>query len=153
MPILSPDSQTVSGSRTARLVSVVDDDESVRDSLGALLRSVGYRVRTFASAEELLDSDALKETATLILDMRMPGMDGLQLQARLNQGESQVPVIFVSAHMDGPMRLRATAAGAVDVLRKPFTASGLLSAVEAALESHGAQPGSPSGHGQAGGTL
>lgn len=143
MPILAPDLDTVSGIRAARLVSVVDDDESVRDSLAALLRSVGYRVRTFASAEELLDSDALEETATLILDMRMPGMDGLQLQARLNQRGSQVPVIFVSAHMDGPMRQRAMAAGAVDLLRKPFTAGGLLSAVEVALEFRGAQPGSP----------
>jgi FixJ family two-component response regulator len=120
------------------LISIVDDDESIRDSTKALLRSVGHRVATFASAAELLlDSGAIRQTECLILDVRMPGMDGLELQRRLNVGRSRIPIIFVTAHDDEIRRQQAIAAGAVDFLRKPFEASTLLAAVRAALSGRG----------------
>lgn len=114
------------------LISIVDDDESVREATQTLLRSVGYRVRTFVSAENLLDSDALAETECLILDVRMPGIDGLELQRRLNEGGSRVPIIFITAHDDGPLRQRAVEAGAVDLLQKPFDAGQLLATLQIA---------------------
>jgi len=133
----------------ARLVAVIDDDESVRDSIGALLRSVGCRVRTFPSAESFLDSHTLAETACLIVDVRMPGMAGLALQDRLNGQGSVVPIVFITAHEEGFMRQRALEKGAMDMLRKPFAASELLAVVEAGLESgagcRGAAPAAVSG--------
>ena len=118
----------------ANLISIVDDDESVRDSMKILLRSVGHRVATFTSAAELLlDSVALKKTECLILDVRMPGMDGLELQRRMNAAHSCIPIIFVTAHDDEIRRQQAIAAGAVDFLCKPYEASTLLAAVQGAL--------------------
>ena len=116
------------------LISIVDDEESVREATRSLLRSAGYRVRTFASAESFLDSGALDETACLILDVRMPGLSGLELQDRLNEGGSRVPIIFISAHADGPTCRRARQSGAVDVLHKPFAATDLLKAADTALQ-------------------
>jgi two-component system, LuxR family, response regulator FixJ len=117
------------------MISVVDDDESVRDSARALLRSAGYEVQTFESAEHFLDSGHLAATECLILDMRMPGMGGLELQRRLNDADSGVPIIFITAHGDRFSRTRALAAGARDFLQKPFAAGALLGALQAALES------------------
>ena len=120
------------------LISVVEDDESVRDGAQALLRSVGYRVRTFGSAESLLASKAPTETACLILDIRIPGTDGLELQRRLNESETYIPTVFITAQDDSLARKTAIAAGAVDVLRKPFLPGVLLAAVQIALGRGGA---------------
>jgi CheY-like chemotaxis protein len=115
------------------LVAVIDDDKSVRNSLKTLLRSVGYRVEAFESAESFLESGAGTETGCLILDVRMPGMDGPELQVRLSNEHSRIPIIFITAHDDGPVRERVLKAGAVDVLNKPFPPSALLSTLQMAL--------------------
>lgn len=115
------------------MISVVDDDESVRQSLGGLMRSVGFGVKVFSSAEEFLNSDDPRKTNCLILDVRMPGMDGFELQRRLEAGQYEIPVIFITAHGDEDLRQRALIAGAVDYLLKPFSEEALLSAVQAAL--------------------
>lgn len=115
------------------LISVVDDDESVRESLRGLIRSVGFAVKVFASAEEFLNSEALRNTDCLILDMRMPGMSGLDLQRRLAARHSGIPVIFITAHGDQEERARLLGDGAVDYLLKPFSEEALLNAIDAAL--------------------
>ena len=117
--------------RALASISIVDDDESARGATRSLLRSFGYRVEAFASAESFLESGALQGTACLILDVRMPGISGLELQERLNLAESRVPIIFISAHDDGTSRRKAMEAGAVDFFRKPFDAKALLAAIEA----------------------
>ena len=117
------------------VVSIVDDDESIRAATKTLLRSVGYDVETFASAELFLDSGALRKTECLILDIRMPGIDGLELQRRLNAAESPVPIIFVTARDDKTNRQKATKAGARDFFRKPFDANALVGAIQAALRA------------------
>jgi CheY-like chemotaxis protein len=115
------------------LVAIIDDDKSVRNSVKALLRSAGYRVETFESAEAFLESGPAPEIGCLILDIRMPGMDGLELQAHLNEGNSQLPIIFITAHEDAPLRHQVIEAGAVDMLRKPFSPNALLSTVQMVL--------------------
>ena len=99
-----------------------------------LLRSAGYRVRTFESAELFLESGVTIGTACVILDVRMPGIDGPELQVRLNEARSFIPMIFITAHDDGPVRERVLKAGAVDVLNKPFVPARLLSTLRVALE-------------------
>ena len=116
------------------LISVVDDDTSVRESLQGLIRSVGLAVEVFASAEEFLKSDHLRNTRCLILDVRMPGMNGLELQRRLAVSHCEIPVIFITAHGDETARSQALKDGAVDYLIKPFTAEALLNAIHAALK-------------------
>ena len=115
------------------LISVVDDDDSVRESLRGLIRSVGFTVTVFASAEEFLSSDSLLNTDCLILDVRMPGMNGLDLQRHLAASDYQIPVVFITAHGDEEARRRALADGAVDYLLKPFSEEALLNAIDAAL--------------------
>src|SRR5258708_15448289 len=115
------------------LISVVDDDDSVRESLRGLLRSVRFSVEVFASAEEFLSSARVRETDCLILDVRMPGMSGLELQRRLVASHPEMPVIFITAHGDEELRSRALSGGAVDYLLKPFSAEALLTAVQTAL--------------------
>jgi len=115
------------------LISVVDDDSSVRDSVRGLLRSVSFAVVVFASAEEFLSSDRARETDCLILDVRMPGMSGFELQSRLVASYPEMPVIFITAHGDEELRSRALRGGAVDFLLKPFSEEALLTAVQAAL--------------------
>jgi FixJ family two-component response regulator len=117
------------------LISVVDDDESVRESLSGLIRSVGFGVMVFASAEEFLSSNRLLDTDCLILDVRMPGMNGLELQRRLATSHMSIPVIFITAHGDEEARVRALNGGAVEYLLKPFSEEALLSAIDAALKS------------------
>ena len=117
------------------LISVVDDDDSVRESLGGLIRSVGFAVKVFASAEEFLNSDHLRNTDCLILDVRMPGMNGLELQRQLAASDRKIPVIFITAHGDEEVRSRALNGGAVDYLLKPFSEEALLNAIDAALKS------------------
>jgi FixJ family two-component response regulator len=122
---------------TARVL-IVDDDESVREAIKGLLRSVGIHADVFASGEEFLKSDAAKDTACLILDVRMPGMSGLELQARLTAAGYKIPLIFITAHAsDREARTRALEAGAVDVLYKPFKEEVLLKHVYAALQTSG----------------
>ncbi len=117
----------------AALISVVDDDDSVRESLRGLLRSVTFGVEVFTSAEEFLSSDRMRETDCLILDVRMPGMSGLELHRRLVSSHPHLPVIFITAHGDEELRSRALRGGAVDYLLKPFSDDALLNAVQTAL--------------------
>jgi FixJ family two-component response regulator len=116
-----------------RVICVVDDDDSVRDAVRGLLRSLGYRAEAFASAEDLLGWTRLDEASCLILDVRMPRMSGLDLQARLAASGRDTPIIFISAHDDDDARRRALAAGAVAFLRKPFPEQALVDAVSAAM--------------------
>ena len=116
------------------MISIIDDDESIRDATKTLLRSVGYRVATFESAERFLDSGAAGQTECLILDVRMPGMDGLELQRRLNAENCSVPVIFVTAQFERNHRRQAIEAGAIDFFRKPFDASALITTLQGVLE-------------------
>jgi len=115
------------------LISVVDDDDSVRESLRGLLRSVRFGVEVFASAEEFLGSDRVRETDCLILDVRMSGMSGLELQRRLLASQPGIPIIFITAHGDEGFRSQALKGGAVDYLLKPFSEEALLNAVQKAL--------------------
>ena len=119
----------------AKLVAIVDDDESVRTALQGLMKAVGLTARSFASAEEYLKSGLQNKTACLIADIRMPGISGLELQAKLNAEHCRIPTIFITAHGDGKMRMQALRAGAVEFLAKPFDEEALLESVRAALES------------------
>ena len=116
------------------LISIVDDDDSLRNSLDNLIRSVGFRAQGFPSAEALLSSNQLHETACLILDVRLPGMNGLELQRRIGAAKWRIPIIFITSHADGDARVRALEAGAVDYLFKPFREEQLLDAIDAALK-------------------
>jgi FixJ family two-component response regulator len=118
------------------LVSVVDDDESVRESLPDLLREFGFAVRAFASAEEFLASDCVGDTNCLILDIAMPGMSGPALQIELARRERAIPIVFITAERDESMRPRLLQAGAVDCLFKPFSETALLDALGAAFRTN-----------------
>lgn len=115
-------------------ISIVDDDESVRDALKSLLDSMGFHAEVFASGEAFLNSPDISHTDCLIADVRMPGMSGLQLQERLNAAKSSIPIIFISAHDDGDARARGLRAGAVDFLKKPFSEDALVRAISACLD-------------------
>ena len=115
------------------LISIVDDDDSLRNSLNNLIRSVGFRAQGFSSAEAFLNSSELHDTACLILDVRMPGMSGLDLQRQLVTANSRIPIVFITSHGDDDARARALEAGAVDFLYKPFREEALLNAIDSAL--------------------
>jgi FixJ family two-component response regulator len=115
------------------MVAIVDDDELMRSALQGMLKSVGLPSQTFASAEEFLQSGQQQQTACLITDIRMPGMSGLELQAKLNAQHYRIPTIFITAHGDTKMRMQALRAGAVEFLAKPFDDEILLESVRAAL--------------------
>ena len=115
------------------LVSVVDDDESVRESLPDLLREFGYAVQAFSSAEAFLASGQLDATRCLVLDIAMPGMSGPDLQRELVRQGRSIPIIFITAHGDAADRPRLVRQGAVDCLFKPFGEAALLKALSAAL--------------------
>lgn len=117
-----------------KLVAIVDDDDLMRGALQGMLKSVGLRSQAFASAEEFLTSGQQSHTACLIADVRMPGMSGLELHAELNDEQSRIPTIFITAHGDEKMRIRALKAGAVEFLAKPFDDEALLQSVRAALK-------------------
>ena len=117
------------------LIAIVDDDDLMRSALQGLLKSVGLPARAFASAEEFLQSGHQRQTACLIADIRMPGMSGLELQAKLNAERCRIPTIFITAHGDVKMRMQALRAGAVEFLAKPFDDEVLLENVRVALKN------------------
>jgi len=121
---------------TRSLVSVVDDDESVRESLPDLLREFGYAARTFSSAEEFLASDCVDQTRCLMLDIGLPGMTGPDLQRELKLRRQQIPIVFITAHRDEAIRTRVLEEGAVECLFKPFSDTAVLEALNAALQVH-----------------
>jgi FixJ family two-component response regulator len=115
------------------LVSIVDDDESVRESLPDLLREFGFAVQAFASAEEFLASDCVGQTRCLLLDIAMPGMSGPELQRELTLRRQEIPIVFITAHGDGTVRPRLLEQGAVECLLKPFSDTALRDALNTAL--------------------
>ncbi len=121
--------------RNPPLVSVVDDDESVRESLPDLLRLLGFAAESFPSAEDFLASDLLDETRCLLLDVAMPGMSGPELQQDLALRHQHIPIVFITAHGDRDTCVRLLALGAVDCLAKPFSEAALLNALNAALRT------------------
>ncbi|MGJ7497285.1 response regulator [Variovorax sp. RT4R15] len=116
------------------LVSVVDDDESVRESLPDLLREFGLRVAVFTCAEEFLASDQIEHTNCLLLDVAMPGMTGPELKRELTARQQEIPIVFITAQREEAVRARLIAQGAVDCLFKPFSEAALLEALKAALQ-------------------
>jgi FixJ family two-component response regulator len=117
-----------------RLVAIVDDDASVRQSTRRLIRSLGHRAEAFASAEDFLDSGRGRETACLILDVRMSGMDGLELQRRLAASNPAIPIVFITARASEEEERRARQAGAVDFLRKPVPKEALQRVLRTVFE-------------------
>jgi FixJ family two-component response regulator len=122
------------GNQKSKLIAIIDDDESMQDSLQDLIEAAGFEARCFGSAEEFLQSGLHHQAACLIVDIRMPRMSGLELQARLKKEECNVPIIFITAHGDARMRIRAMREGAVEFLAKPFDHHLLLKRVRAALD-------------------
>jgi FixJ family two-component response regulator len=119
---------------TGSIVSLVDDDESVRESLPDLLREFGFTARAFSSAEEFLASDCIDRTQCLILDIAMPGMTGIDLQRELSCRRQVIPIVFITAYGDEAVRQRLLSQGAVECLFKPFSDTALLQALNAALK-------------------
>ena len=117
-------------------VFIVDDDALVRDSLEQLIKSVGLKVETFSSARAFLDTELPDKSCCLILDIRMPGLSGLELQARLAKSGRSIPIIFITGHGTVPMSVKAMKAGAVDFLQKPFDDQELLDAINHAIEQN-----------------
>lgn len=130
---------------SAGTVLVVDDDPSVRRSLSRLLRALGYAVETFDGAQAFLERPPLEDIGCVVLDLRMPGIDGLDLQARLAARGDGLPLIFVTGHGDVPSSVRAMKAGALDFLTKPFDDSVLRAAIERALDWHAERRASRAG--------
>jgi FixJ family two-component response regulator len=116
------------------IVFVVDDDESIRGALESLIRSVGLRVQTFASAKEFLQGHHSDVPGCLVLDVRLPGLSGLDLQSKMADANIHTPIIFITGHGDIPMTVRAMKAGAVEFLTKPFRDQDLLDAIQQALD-------------------
>ena len=121
--------------KKGNMVAIVDDDDLMRSALQGLLKSVGLPATVFASAEEFLNSGQQYQVGCLVADIRMPGMSGLELQAKLNAEHCRIPTIFITAHGDEKMRMQALRAGAVEFMAKPFDDECLLESVRAALES------------------
>ena len=124
-------------SETDAMVFVVDDDAPMRESLKNLIRSVGLRVELFASAQEFLRSKRPDQPSCLVLDVRLPGLSGLDLQRRTGDAGIEIPIVFITGHGDIPMSVRAMKAGAVEFLTKPFRDQDLLDAIQQALERDG----------------
>ena len=125
---------TAERSETQSVVFVVDDDAAVRDALASLLKSVGLRAEMFASAAQFLEAKRPNVPSCLVLDVRLPGLGGLDFQAELARNGIQVPIIFITGHGDIPMSVRAMKAGAVEFLTKPVRDQDLLDAIQLALE-------------------
>ena len=122
--------------QSAKFIAIVDDDKSVQTALQDLIESEGLSTLCFGSAEQFLDSGAQRKAVCLIADIRMPGMSGLELQARLKADRCGIPIIFITAHGDAKMRIQAMRDGAVEFLTKPFDNAVLLETVHAAVENH-----------------
>src|SRR5271155_2637682 len=120
--------------RTSKLIAIIDDDEAMQDSLRDLMEAAGLAAGGFGSAEEFLESEMHTRAACLIVDIRMPKMSGLQLQAQLKEEDSNIPIIFITAHGDARMRIRAMREGGVEFLAKPFDHHLLLKRVRTALD-------------------
>lgn len=116
------------------IVFIVDDDASVREGLGSLIRSAGLRVETFASAQEFLARPQADVPSCLVLDVRLPGLSGLDLQKRLAEVNIEIPIVFITGHGDVPTSVRAMKAGAVEFLTKPFVDRDLLDAIQQAIK-------------------
>jgi FixJ family two-component response regulator len=125
--------QTTREDAASRRISIVDDDASIRQALKSLMRSVKFDVAVFGSAEEFLDFGQLDETACLILDVTLPGMNGFELQDHLNAEQCRIPIIFITANADDASRRRALHAGAVDLLSKPVRRETLFKAIQSAI--------------------
>ena len=121
---------------TLPLITVIDDDESVRESLPDLLKEFGFEAQTFSSAEDFLASESIAETSCLVLDVAMPGMSGPDLQRELTRRDQSIPIVFITAQKDEGVRPRLIAQGAVDCLFKPFEAADLLQALNTALRAN-----------------
>ena len=121
--------------KKGNMVAIVDDDDLIRSALQGLLKSAGLPAKAFASGEEFLKSGQQHQVGCLVADIRMPGMSGLELQAKLNADHCRIPTIFITAHGDEKMRMQALRAGAVEFMAKPFDDEALLESVRAALES------------------
>jgi FixJ family two-component response regulator len=134
-PLASPSKlASVTNKSSSQLVAIVDDDRSVQSALKDLMESAGLEARCFGSAEEFLEPDQRNQTACLVADIRMPGMSGLELQAKLKAEGSRIPIIFITAHGDAKMKMQAMKAGAVEFLSKPFDDEVLLQKVRHALQ-------------------
>jgi FixJ family two-component response regulator len=118
-------------------VFVVDDDEAVRDALGMLFKSIGLKYEAFASALEFLQHYDTRRQSCLVADIRMPGLSGLELQQRLNEQRSEIPIVFITGHGDVPMAVTAMKSGAVDFLQKPFRDQDLIDRIHKALDRDG----------------
>jgi FixJ family two-component response regulator len=116
------------------IVFVVDDDASVREALESLVRSAGYKVETFASAQDFLASNRPDVPSCLVLDVRLPGLSGLDLQNRMAGANREIPIVFITGHGDVPTSVRAMKAGAIEFLTKPFPDRDLLDAIEQAIK-------------------
>lgn len=116
------------------IIAIVDDDEPLREALGSVLKAAGFSIDTFTSAEEFLDSPQRQKMACLILDVRLPGMSGIELQRRLCESGDAIPIIFVTAHGDASLRDMVLKAGAAGFLNKPVRSDALLREIYAALE-------------------
>ena len=123
--------------RSMALISIVDDDESIRESTKGLIRSLGYQAATFSSAEEFLQSDSVDRTACLITDVQMPGLSGIDLQRGLIAQGVRMPTIFITAFPEEETRARAMKAGALGYLSKPFSEDSLLKCLDTAFRSSG----------------
>jgi FixJ family two-component response regulator len=128
------ETKTMNKAVTVGLVGIVDDDESVRNSISSLLRSAGYKTLAFESAEAFLDSGLISDADSLVLDVKMPGLSGIELQRRLTELKYMVPIVFVTAHADDAIRELALAQGARAFFAKPFNDEALLSALGSAVD-------------------
>ena len=126
----------MSSDQSSRLIAIVDDDQSVQSALQDLIESEGLSTLCFGSAEQFLDSGAQHTAGCLIADIRMPGMSGIELQAKLKADRCRIPIIFITAHGDAKMRIQAMRDGAVEFLTKPFDNAVLLETVHAAVEDY-----------------
>src|ERR1700731_834185 len=131
------------GGQTSKLIAIVDDNESMKDSLMDLIEAGGFEAQCFGSAKSFLESDLHRKAACLVVDIRMPKMSGLELQARLKQEECNLPIIFISAYDDAEIRTQALKEGAVEFLTKPFDHQVLLKILRGTLDSGTNDVGSP----------